>query len=85
MKIHEAIEAARIAATYEENRVSLMALRGTITPEVLDVSGVFVLGQPLPEDLRDGVLAAVRDHLDMRLARRNRVSLGRLVELGVDL
>ncbi len=84
MKLHEAQEVVRLAKIYDENVETLKALRGTITDDVLDVGGVTLQGKTLDPSLRLGVLAAVRDHLDMRFARRNQQILGQLYSLGLE-
>lgn len=84
MDIHDAKEAGRLAVAYQKYEDGLRALRDR--PEAaIDVSGLRVLGEALPEDLRHGVIDAIRNHLDMRLVRRAQFAARALRDLGVEM
>lgn len=84
MDLYGAKEAGRLAAAYQKYEDVLRALREQ--PEaVIDVSGLRVLGEELPEDLKYGVIDAIRNHLDLRYVRRAQFVARALRDLGVDM
>ncbi|MEE7440892.1 hypothetical protein [Methylobacterium oryzae] len=85
MDVHAAKEAGRLAAAYEKDEERLRALRHRPAEVLIDVSGLRVFGEALPDDLRVGVVVEIRNELDRHLVRRCQSSARALRDLGVDM
>ncbi|MDP4021111.1 hypothetical protein Q8W71_00610 [Methylobacterium sp. NEAU 140] len=84
MDIHDAKVAGHLAATLTKNEDNIRALRERPL-DVIDVSGLTVFGKELAEDLKHGVVDAIRNHLDMRFVRRCQFNARALRDLGVEM